>query len=168
MTTPAKTRKSPLERYNAARANLLLVVVLTAVNLVLLVLNSDMQFLFSASFPSLAYMIGDALSAETGIALFRVGALLLGAGCIGLYLLCWLCSKKLRGFMIAALVLFGMDCLAFLGMLALVEWDVSMIIDAAFHAWVLWALISGVVAMAQLHGQPQEAAVPAQEPPQQP
>lgn len=168
MTTPVKPKRTPQERYGAARANLLLVVVLTAVNLILLVFQSDVQFLFSASFPSLAYMVGDALAQELGEGLFRAGALLLGLGNIGLYLLCWLCSKKIRGFMIAALALFVLDCLAFLGMLALVEWDMSMLIDAAFHAWVLWALISGVVALAQMRGQPLTVEPPAQQPPQEP
>lgn len=138
---------SPERRFAAARVNLLLVVVLTAVNLALLSLGSDTQFLFSASFPSIAYMVGDSLSAAVGGATFRLGGLMLGAGVDALFLLCWLGSGRRRGFLIAALVLFVLDSLAFLALYALAGFSLSGLLDAAFHVWVLVSLILGVAAM---------------------
>ena len=55
----ARVPSSPETRYQSARSSLLLVVVLTAINLLLLVMRSSTQFLFSASFPSYLYIIAD-------------------------------------------------------------------------------------------------------------
>lgn len=162
-TKKAKPQQTPEQRYNAARGNLMLVVIFTAINVVMLMLGTNTQFLFSAAFPSVAYAVGDFLTVETGIELFRVGALMLALGNIGLYLLCWFCSKRHRGFMVFALILFILDCLAFLSKFVLYEIDASIAMDVMFHIWVLWALISGVVAMAALKKQERQAALdPAQ------
>ena len=141
MTKQVKPKQTPEQSYSVARGNLLLVAICTAVNLLLLILESSTQFLFSAAFPSLAYLLGDVLSAQTGLATFRIAALMLGAADILLYLLC---------FMIAALVLFALDCVVFLSEFVLLEMNASFVLDVFFHAWVLWALISGVRAAAGL------------------
>lgn len=150
MAKQVKPKQTPEQSYSVARGNLLLVAICTAVNLLLLILESSTQFLFSAAFPSLAYLLGDVLSAQTGLATFRIAALMLGAADILLYLLCWIFSKKHRGFMIAALVLFALDCVVFLSEFVLLEMNASFVLDVFFHAWVLWALISGVRAAAGL------------------
>ena len=160
MTTEKKVKQkqTPEQKYNQARGNLMLVVVFTAINVVMLMLNSNTQFLFSAAFPSVAYALGDYLTEYTGIEMFRVGALMLALGNIGLYLLCWFCAKKHRGFMVFALVLFVLDCIAFLSEFVIFEIDASIGMDVVFHVWVLWALISGVIAMASLKKQERQAA----------
>ena len=58
---------SPETRYQSARSSLLLVVVLTAINLLLLVMRSSTQFLFSASFPSYLYIIADEFADYLGM-----------------------------------------------------------------------------------------------------
>ena len=55
--------------------------------------------------------------------------------------------------MIAALVLFSLDSLVMLGMMAL-SWDVSWLVDVAFHAWVMYYLVIGVAANSRLKGMP--------------
>ena len=53
---PRVERQALVSKYSAARSNLLLIVVFTALNLLLLATNSGTYFLFSASVP---YLIGD-------------------------------------------------------------------------------------------------------------
>lgn len=145
-------QQTPADKFNSARSNLMIVVVFTVINLVLLMLDTDTQFLFSASFPSLAFALGDVLADELGMDILRNGALLLAIGNIGLYFICWLFSKKRRGFMIFALILFILDCLI-LGVMVFALYtdvDYSVIIDVVFHGWVLISLISGVAASAKL------------------
>ena len=48
----------PGDALSVGKKQPLLVVVLTAINLLLLVMRSSTQFLFSASFPSYLYIIG--------------------------------------------------------------------------------------------------------------
>ena len=84
----ARVPSSPETRYQSARSSLLLVVVLTAINLLLLVMRSSTQFLFSASFPSYLYIIADEFADYLGMGtVLRLGALAVGVCDIGLYLL---------------------------------------------------------------------------------
>lgn len=153
---------SPETRYQSARSSLLLVVVLTAINLLLLVMRSSTQFLFSASFPSYLYIIADEFADYLGMGtVLRLGALAVGVCDIGLYLLFWFLSKNARGFMTASLVLFCADCLAYLFGFLIFEFDASSVIEAVFHIWVLWTLIAGVRAARDLKRQEQTAMMMA-------
>lgn len=142
--------RSPEERYRGARNNLLLLIVFTAINLLMPLLGIDRQYFFSASFPTTVYWWGDYAAADLGMPALRYGAMGIALGCVGLYLLCWLLSKKRRGFMTAALVLFGLDCLSLAGEFVIFELHYSMIINVLFHLWVLWGLIQGVRAASEL------------------
>ena len=46
------------EKYETARKNLLLMIIFTAVNVVLLILNADVMMLFSATVPYMAAVFG--------------------------------------------------------------------------------------------------------------
>ena len=140
----ASEDRDPEAQYRSARNNLLLVVAFTAVNLLMPLLGVDRQFLFSASFPTTFSWLGDFAATELGMSALRVGAILIALGCVGLYLLCWLMAKKWRGFMTAALVLFGLDCLSLAGEFVIFELHLTMILHVLFQLWVLWALIQGV------------------------
>lgn len=142
--------RSPEERYRGARNNLLVLIVFTAINLLMPLLGIDRQYFFSASFPTTVYWWGDYAAADLGIPALRYGALLIALGCVGLYLLCWLMAKKRYGFMTAALVLFGLDCLSLAGEFVIFEMQYSMIFNVLFHLWVLWGLIQGVRASMEL------------------
>lgn len=146
----ASEDRNPEAQYRSARNNLLLVVVFTAINLLMPLLGVDRQFLFSASFPTTFYWLGDFAATDLGMPALRIGAMGIALGCVGLYLLCWLLAKKRRGFMTAALALFGVDCLSLAGEFVIFELHSSMILNVLFHLWVLWGLIQGVRAASAL------------------
>ncbi len=152
----------PGDALSVGKKQPLLVVVLTAINLLLLVMRSSTQFLFSASFPSYLYIIADEFADYLGMGtVLRLGALAVGVCDIGLYLLFWFLSKNARGFMTASLVLFCADCLAYLFGFLIFEFDASSVIEAVFHIWVLWTLIAGVRAARDLKCQEQTAVMMA-------
>jgi hypothetical protein len=76
---------------------------------------------------------------------------------LALYLIGWIFSKKQGGWLIFALVFFGLDTL---GMLLLGGFSIESIVDVLFHAWVIFSLVSGVVAHAKLKKLPPEEAAP--------
>ena len=147
-------RNTYVANYRKARADLLLVAVLTTVNMVLLLVNADYAFAFSATFPQIALAFGVGLAEEFGSAALVIGAVM-GFASIGLYYLCWALSKQHPGAIIAALVLFSLDTVILLVTLGLTAW-----VDIVFHVAVLVYLIIGTVAVVKLRHLPPEEAVP--------
>ena len=157
-------------RYNSARANLLLVTILTLVNVVLLAVDASFYFPFSASFPyylitgarmlcgmypeefyvELAELTGEPVMTEFFPSAVFYVALVIGVILIAVFSLCWLLSKKKVGWMIAALVLFIHDTLSLLSM----GLAIDMLIDLLFHVWVLVSVISGLSAHFKLKSLP--------------
>lgn len=145
---PTSERGFLQQKYNTARSNLLLVIVLTLVNIVLFFAESNTMLLFSASIPYYAVIFGVVLEvAPLGIGFAAVILIL--------YFLCWLLSKKKSGWMSVALVLFILDTLGMAGMYLLAE-DFSGIMDALIHVWVLYYLIVGVSSGKKLKNIPEE------------
>lgn len=155
-------RDIALQKYAAARSNLLVMVCFTLVNIVLLFLKADVMMLFSATVPYFAAMLG--LVDESGLLLVP-GILIAAIGLIVCFL-CWLLSKKNYGWMIAALVLFILDTAALIG-LYIWTGDFSGILDLAIHIWVLYYLIVGVKYGKQLKNMPEEVPeVQMEQPPE--
>lgn len=150
------SRQYLMNLYNNARSNLLLVVVFSFINAVLLVANSSWYFLFSASFPYYVLSFGYAMSFRSGNPIFYYVAIGLAIITISLYLLCWFLSKKRRGAVLVATVLFGLDCLIMLGVFSWIGFDGSFIIDIVFHVWVMFSLIRGFSASNKLSRMPEE------------
>lgn len=149
---PTTERGRLQQRYNTARSNLLLVIILTLVNIVLLFTESESMLLFSASIPYYAVVFGVLLDIlPMGLA---VAAVLLV-----LYFLCWLLSKKRSGWLIVALVLFVLDTLGMVGLYLLAE-DFSGVLDALIHIWVLAYLIMGISAAKKLKNLPEDVQIP--------
>lgn len=167
--TEAVPQRQLLEsKYASARHNILLIVAFTVVNIILLVAQSNTYFLFSAYLPYLIVDFGMVLCgmypAEyygedlSGIEFldknFLTVMLVIAAVVLILYLLSWIFSKKSRvGWMILALVFFGIDTIA---MLALNGIALDMIVDIVFHVWVVVSLIGGVSAHYKLKKLPEE------------
>ena len=168
------TPRQALEaKYNGSRHNLLLVVIFSLVNLILLLTNSNTYFLFSASMP---YIISDfgmffcgkypaEYYADMGEMTFLdpsvlVVMVIISVVIIGVYLLCWWMSRKNNvGWLIAALVLFGIDTVVmFLFMLG----SSNMLFDILFHAWVIYYLITGILANAKLKKLPEDESTAAE------
>ena len=163
---PMGPREMTQRKYNNCRANLLLVVLFTVVNLFTLTFGNS-YFLFSATLPALFPAVMSELAADTeylasmGILPEEASVLIIVGLGIGLiltvpYLLCWIFSKKRVGWMVAALVFFSMDCL-----LLLLTFDVSMIADILIHAWVMFYLITGVMHGFKLKKMPEDEPLPA-------
>lgn len=154
--------KALLQRnYDHARQNLLAMLVLTLVNIVLLFIGSDTMFLFSATFPYMTVAIGQVF-ADTYPLVFVVCCVAATVSLL-LYFLCWRCSKKHYGWMIAALVFFVLDVLTLVGFCLLLQ-DFSEIIDLLFHLWVLYYLIIGVKYGAKLKAMPEEVPAACDDP----
>ena len=159
-------------KYNVARGHLLLVVILSLVNIILLAVDASIYFPFSLSLPyymitgarlicgmypeefyaELAEITGEPVMTEFLPSVVFTVVLVICVIIIAVFSLCWLLSKKKIGWMIAALVLFVLDTFYLLSMGLMVE----MLIDIIFHAWVLYSLISGIVAFFKMKALPDE------------
>ncbi len=144
-------------KFNSARYNLLLVVVMSAINVVLLMLGGSSYFLFSATVPySLAvdgmYMTGrlpedwytdwpaSVPFLDSG---YMTVMMVIAFAIILVYLACFFFSKNFKtGWMIAAAVMFVLDTLY---MVFIYGVGIDSLMDILLHAWVLYYLISGVV-----------------------
>ena len=135
--------------FNKSRGNLLFVIVFSVVNVILTLVNSGINFLFSASFPMFVVGLGQAFLDQSGDNAFLIISVIVAFLIIACYGICYLLSKKYKVFLSIALVLFSIDTLFLLWILSL-EIDSSAIINIAFHIWVLYYLIIGVKAWSDL------------------
>ncbi len=159
-------------KYNRSRSNLLLVAIFTAINILMLTLNSGSYFLFSATIPYFLISISMEYCGmfpaewyeqvyENGVPYeFVDNSLFIGAVVVSViiavfFLLCYIFSKNLkRGWLISALVLYVIDT-AFIFRFFNLS---AMILDIVFHIWVLVGLVMGISAYNKLK------ALPADEP----
>lgn len=164
---PRIQRQALISRFAAARSNLLLLVVFSAINLLMLATGSGTYFLFSASVPYLITDLGMFLCGmypeefyeglEGMFFLdksFFVIMLIISILILVIYLLCWLFSKKNKvGWLIGALVMFGIDTLVMFGNYG---FSADMIIDIIFHIWVIVILVMGISSHYKLKKLPEE------------
>ena len=148
---------SAVNKYRAARSNLLLAAVFTTINILLLLAKDFTYFLFSAAIP---YLIADLgmyicgkypeefyIDGYEGAEFFNdtVFYVLLAIAfvIIAFYVLCYVFSSKGRvGWLIAALVAFSLDTLVMFSQYNLA----SSIIDIIFHVYVIVFLVLGIKA----------------------
>lgn len=129
--------------YQTARANLLLMMVLTAVNVAMALLGEDTYFLFTNFAAYILAAYAGAFYAFTGDGGYLVVGIVLALLVLAVYLLCWLLSRKRRGWMVTVLVLFGLDTVLLL-LSALSDLMVSSILDILLHGLMLYYLIAAV------------------------
>ena len=133
----------PVRRYSRARSSLLLMMIMTVINTALAAAGSLTYFVFSDYLAYYCALFGRAFYEESGMTLYVVVGCAFAVLILLPYLLCWIFSKKRRGWLIAALVLFIIDTL-------LVIWDaigfmeISYLLDIGFHIWLIVELILGV------------------------
>lgn len=129
-----------IQKYSAARTNLLAVLAFTLVNVAIISLGSTYYFLFSAQIPYFC-----AFNGRIGYEMYENASRYLitwiGISVITMvpYLLCWIFSKKSYKWMIGALCYFALDCV-----FLIISFDISVLLDVAFHAWVVYYLVIGV------------------------
>lgn len=149
---PPVTEAAALQRYTRARSNLLWVILFTVINAVLLIADSGVMFLFSATLPyfmvSLGWMVG--------IRPVLIVCIVIAAIMVGLYALCWALCKTRPGWMVAALVFFALDTAFLLYITLAPPVDFSGILDILIHVWVLVSLFQGARFGLRLKRQPKE------------
>lgn len=165
------TRRTYEQKYKSSRMNLLMVVILTAINLVLLVTNANSYFLFSAFIPYFIASMGMLLCGRYPQEFYEgefeelvffndtvfIVLLVIAIVITSFYLLAWFLSNKNRvGWLIFALVFFVVDTL---GMFVLNGASFEGILDILFHAWVIYDLSRGIVAYYKLKKLPPEEEV---------
>lgn len=155
-------------KFKASRSNLLFAVIVTAINLLLLLVGANFYFLFSITTPYLLVSLGmvlcglypeelnyeeltDVLPLENSVfVVLLIIALLL----LSFYFIAWLFSAKRKtSLLVVALVLFLGDTL-----LALLFYGISFdsLIEMLFHAWIIYYLVSGIIASYKLNRLPPE------------
>lgn len=133
-----------VRRYRAARAGLLGMILLTVVNTVMAAIGElDSYFVFSDYLAYYCAGYGRLFYEESGMGAYLVVGCVLAALILLPYLLCWIFSKKRRGWLIAALVMFSIDTLLVI-VDALGFMDISYLMDIGFHIWLLVELVLGI------------------------
>lgn len=155
---PTTERQIAQQKYDTARGNLILMIGASLLNIILFVAGEDIMLLFSATVPYVTAMAG--VLSENSVVL--TVCLAVTAVILLLYFLCWIFSKKQYGWLIAAMVLFGLDTLFLIGLYIFAQ-DASGILDFIFHIWVFYYLVVGVRQGIRLKQMPAEAPVPAEE-----
>ena len=166
-------RQKLLNRYGSARGTLLAIVLFTAINIVLLITNSNSYFLFSAFIPYMVVDYGMYFCGKYPTEFYEgdlseyqfldnsvlVVAVVIAAVLLAAYLLCWLFSKKPRvGWLICGLVFFVMDTV----LMALLGGEAfTTVMDILFHVWALASLTLGIISYYKLKKLPQEEEIPA-------
>ena len=135
------TLDAHIKRYSSARADLLIMIVLTVVNIVLMFFGSETMMLFSASIPYIAVGMGY-WNADNEMLIFGIIVAIVS---LLLYFLCWLMSKKKYQWLIVAAVLFVIDSAATIWLYASSGEISSGIFDMVIHALVLYYLVVGII-----------------------
>ena len=168
-TNQPSERELSLNKYRSIRINLLLLVVLTAVNVFMAATASDTYFLFTATIPYYLALEGAYLTGkfpadyyESGVEFLpdTVMYVMVGIAIVITlaYLLCYLFSGNGRyGWLIAALVFFLIDTAA---MFLLNGVSTEIIVDIVFHAFIIVILISGIIRGIKLKRLPVESVYP--------
>lgn len=133
---------------SVGRSAILLVLMLTVINLAMVLLGADFYLLFSASVPYYLTVIarGFDLAASGGAnQAYTWAALGVSAVVLGLYLLCWILSRKQPNWLVVSLVLFILDtvCLA-LFCLFVFGGFMESIVDFLMHGWVIYEVVIGI------------------------
>ena len=157
-----KTREAITKTYNLARGNLAAVIIFTCINIFLIISNSNLFFLFSASIPIFLLYQGAEFSAWTGSYSFALSGIVLAFAAVSSYAIFWLLTRWHKGWILAALMFFTLDILLLLWLILafpLPNSGGSVVIELAFRAWIMYYLIIGTRAWYQLKQMP-----PADEP----
>lgn len=171
-TAPQISERARYEqRYRSARSSLLLAIVFTVINMGLLITKKFTYFLFSAYVPYFLTDLGMMMSGQypadfyTGeyadAAVFGKNffyvMLAVSIVILMVYLICWLFSKDIKvGWLIVALVFFCIDTVL---MLFIAGINMEMIVDILFHGWMIFDLVSAVIAVNKLKKLPAEEEV---------
>lgn len=159
-------------RLSSGRIDIILMAMLTIINIIFTFTDAQTYFFFSAFIPYRmafygAYLTGklpeeyytdwgDASFFGNG---FLIAMLVMAAIIVTLYVLCFFLSKKKSSWLIFATVLFSIDTLALIGYAISYSVIAECIIDILLHAYVLYGVISAIIAAGKLKDIPDEEIV---------
>lgn len=143
---------------NLARSNLIAMTLLTVVNIAAYFFGGDFGFPFSAFFPYAAVIFGDIFATELADPMIFYWGIALASIVLILFTLGYFLSKKRHGWLIVVTVLYVLD-LIFMTYIYYPDFDFSALLDYAFHFWVLYYLVMGVIAVRKIKNLPEEPAL---------
>ena len=145
---PTVDRNSPEYQENLIRTGrtaLIGVVILTVLNLVLLLTDSDRYLLFSISVPYFLTVLGQIMDENLLSGSYTVTALVISVVVLALYVVCFVLSKKRPGWLTAGLVLFCVDTAALIVFVfTLTGSPESFFMDFVFHVLIIVELAMAV------------------------
>ena len=145
---PTVDRNSPEYQENLIRTGrtaLIGVVILTVLNLVLLLTDSDRYLLFSISVPYFLTVLGQIMDENLLSGSYTVTALVISVVVLALYIVCFVLSKKRPGWLTAGLVLFCVDTAALVVFVfTLTDSPESFFMDFVFHVLIIVELAMAV------------------------
>lgn len=168
------TTKNLQTKYSNSINNLLLVVGFSAINIVLLAVNANTYFLFSAFIPYMAvdygmYFCGmypeeyyyDMTDMVFYDKTYLAIAVAVAVASLLIYIICWYFAKKKKlGAVITALVFFAIDTVAMIYFMGI---SADIIIDLLMHIWVIYYLVIAIVTLSKMKKEPIEEAFASQE-----
>lgn len=149
-------REKHLKRYASGRSNLMIMSVFTLVNVLLLVLGGSLYFLFSASVPYFVAVFPWVMAEQNpSFTALILPLTLLAILMLVPYVLAFFLGKdpSKYGWLLAALILFGIDTVGFFVLDGLRE---DNAINLVFHIWVLVSLAMAVYSAIKLKDLPAE------------
>jgi hypothetical protein len=157
---PDKNSREYLEnQFHSGRMNLLMMISFTVTNIVLLLAESGLYFLFSATIPYFLAALGAEMDMQLGGSTYVTTAVVVCAVILGVYLLLWFLSKKRPGMLYVAFGLFALDTVALLAMALLAGGLVEEIVNIIFHGWVLFSLFQGARCGGKLKNMPEATPI---------
>jgi len=145
-------KKQQILIFEKSRNNLLLVIAFTVVNLVLIYFEAKVNFLFSATIPQFVLNVGKTLTDTTDDSIFLIIGLIIAFIAVLSYFIFWLLARRARVLILIALIFFGIDSLLLIYLVLNAEFDFSVLLECAFHVWILYYLFTGVKAWYNLRG----------------
>ena len=128
-----------VKKFNVASWIILIMVIISAFNILLTLANSDLYLFFTVILPMLLY--GNGGSVLGGI---------LATVVLLAYLACFFLMRRWRAFILVTLVLFIIDCLMIVWVIWLTGFVASYWLDIVFHAIIMYYLAAGTVAWGKL------------------
>jgi hypothetical protein len=139
--------------FEKSRNNLLLVIAFTVINLVLIYFEANVNFLFSATIPQFVFNVAKLVAENTDMNIILIIGLVIAFLTVLAYFIFWLLARRARVLILAALIFFCIDSLL---LIYLVfnndEFNFSVLMEIAFHVWILYYLFTGVKAWSKLRG----------------
>ena len=140
--SPQKTINQ-IRLYRGARFSFLLATIFTAFNVLMIVLDQNFYFIFSATLPQVITYLGYLISETFYEPIIYPISIFISVLIILTFVLIFILSKKYAGAMIAALVLFSIDS-ALILYSTISMFDASLILDILFHAFLIYELVVGI------------------------